>query len=685
MSSQRPNSNINYEALKQSSSQEIQEIDEENIKDTTEQNKVSSSSHASHTEHRNYRPLTNQDSNSEVTPTSSSTNNINNKNNQLASTSTTKPEDPKLKQELDEYIAKQKELLSNPIEDLNQEEYTKVLNEYRSLLNLYKQKIIEPEQKKTLNERHQQLVRFQYQHLNPEQQQQYLAQQRENAKIKKQKEAEKKKKEIYDNLRYYAKEISSIIRPVILCICLSILWVKLTIEVDTTLITSTDINIISGGGSDSVDETNGSGFNYKQILNSLMNAGLIIGNIVLATFIILFLFKFNCTKVLYGLFILTVFMLIGIFGYNLLSILIFTYNIPVDWITLIIFMFNLSIVGVIVIFWKGPPKVQQGYLILMSSLMAFSLTNLADWTTWILLALLACWDLIAVLCPFGPLKMLVEHSDSNKQMIPQALIYSTMVWMMAQDVRIKVNDGKYELHELTHIPSSQFDEGEASSMCSTKELIESKQKIKGKMEEESSCKIEINDDTKSDISNKNNQMNKSNESNKKEDEDAIEQQNPTNKSNNTSPQNSHQTKSSNRRNSNYEQSNNNDANTRNNNDGNDDDDDEEEGLKLGLGDFVFYSVLIARAAMHDWITTFSCAIAVLTGLTLTIFLLSIYQKALPALPISIVLGIIFYIFSSSMLGSLMKFLTRVPEVEGNIKTYSGLKLKKENGCGFVYL
>jgi len=50
-----------------------------------------------------------------------------------------------------------------------------------------------------------------------------------------------------------------------------------------------------------------------------------------------------------------------------------------------------------------------------------------------------------------------------------------MVWMMAQDVRIKVNDGKYELHELTHIPSSQFDEGEASSMCSTKELIESKQ------------------------------------------------------------------------------------------------------------------------------------------------------------------------------------------------------------------
>jgi len=51
-----------------------------------------------------------------------------------------------------------------------------------------------------------------------------------------------------------------------------------------------------------------------------MNAGLIIGNIVLATFIILFLFKFNCTKVInyiyydyydyYLLFIITIIIII---------------------------------------------------------------------------------------------------------------------------------------------------------------------------------------------------------------------------------------------------------------------------------------------------------------------------------------------------------------------------------------
>lgn len=327
----------------------------------------------------------------------------------------------------------------------------------------------------------------------------------------------------------------------------------------------------------------------------------------------------------------------------------------------------------------------------MSSLMAFSLTNLADWTTWILLALLACWDLIAVLCPFGPLKLLVEHSDSNKQMIPKALIYSTMVWMMAQDVRIKINDNSYETHELTHIPSTQFDEGEASSTCSTKELINSKQRLKGKMMADDNCKVEINDDAESDISN--NQDNSINrDCNGNLDSDSIEAQSLTNKTLNdhrNNPKNKNDNSNDHQNNNHRDDEDedvddtNSNRNRRHNENGEDDED--EEGLKLGLGDFVFYSVLISRAAMYDWITTFSCVIAVLTGLTLTIFLLSIYQKALPALPISIVLGIIFYVVSSSLLGSLMKYLTRIPVVEANVNSYSGLKIKMENGCGFVYL
>ncbi|KAL0082260.1 Presenilin-domain-containing protein, partial [Phycomyces blakesleeanus] len=218
---------------------------------------------------------------------------------------------------------------------------------------------------------------------------------------------------------------------------------------------------------------------------------------------------------------------------------------------------------------------------------AFSLTGLEQWTTWILLGLLAVWDLVAVLCPFGPLRLLIESSKTQQREVP-ALLYSVnAVWFM-----VAPND---HFRLSTSIANTTTDTITTTGTTGTTIPYSSSS---------STTVITSPEPTLSPFSSFSPDFRTSN----RRLDDHNEQRDEI-----------------------------------------DEEDAERSGLKLGLGDFVFYSVLVARAAMYDWITTVCCTVAVLTGLTTTIFLLAIYKKALPALPISIAFGILFYFVAKTVL------------------------------------
>jgi len=243
----------------------------------------------------------------------------------------------------------------------------------------------------------------------------------------------------------------------------------------------------------------------------LLNALAMVGMLFVVTTLMWLLYYYRCYRVMYGWLLFSVASLLFTFGGYVLRQLLAIYELPADEPTLLLFLYNFAVIGTMVVFWsslgfgESPQLAQQGYLVVISALMAWSATKLPEWTTWGVLGAVSAWDIIAVLTPRGPLKLLVEEAERREEAIP-GLVY------------------------------------------------------------------------------------------------------------------------------------------------------EGEDIKLGLGDFIFYSILVGRASLTDGATALSCAVAVLAGLCSTLALLPVFEQALPALPISIFLGAVFYFSMTLLVGPFTSFV-----------------------------
>ncbi|XP_048443783.1 presenilin-like protein At2g29900 isoform X1 [Pyrus x bretschneideri] len=395
-------------------------------------------------------------------------------------------------------------------------------------------------------------------------------------------------------LESLGEELIRIITPVSVCMLLVVLLVTvLTDDASSSSETVTSIATIA------YDET-ASDSSWDKFVGAVLNSLVFVAVVTVVTFVLVLLFYLRCTRFLKIYMGFSSFVVLGFMGGEIALFLIQDFNVPVDSITFVLVLFNFAVVGVLAVFMsKMAIFVTQGYLVVIGMLVAYWFTLLPEWTTWVLLVAMALYDLAAVLLPVGPLRLLVELAISRDEEIP-ALVYEARP-VTPHDSQANVGERRVwrdRRNENSSIgnenPNSNSNLGEFGNVDNDSSLVRAEEgRIPDGDQELSAPLLERVANVQP-----------------RRQEDVVASESLLLEGIGLGSSGS---------------------------------------IKLGLGDFIFYSVLVGRAAMYDFMTVYACYLAIIGGLGVTLILLAVYQKALPALPVSIMLGVLFYVLTRLLL------------------------------------
>ncbi|KAF8722087.1 hypothetical protein HU200_022720 [Digitaria exilis] len=414
------------------------------------------------------------------------------------------------------------------------------------------------------------------------------------------------------------EDITRIVYPVTTCMLLVVLLVSLLSSPSAPSPLAASIAATTGGGG-----VSGGG---DDIPTALVTALTFVVAVTAATFLLALLFYLRCTPCLRAYLGFSALSVLLVLGGQVALLLLSRLRLPLDAVSFALLLPNAA--GALALAALAPASVpialHQAALVAIAVLTAFWFTLLPEWTTWALLVAMAIYDLAAVLLPGGPLRVLLRLAIERNEEIP-ALVYearpvdprhgrnwrlwreggqpgasSTTVEVIGEVLgrNLDCNSGYSSSPQVHEVATSAGDANNSRPRATLAAALSSADSSIAQAEEVpvlQEHRVAVAEMRVPLI-----QPHPERYGEEEEDEDGIGLSSSG-------------------------------------------------AIKLGLGDFIFYSVLVGRAAMYDYMTVYACYLAIIAGLGITLLLLAFFRKALPALPVSITLGVVFYVLTRTLL------------------------------------